>query len=166
MKSREGSTVLFVALAAAFVVAFVVTAGQAAGHALWPVVLLGALSFAAFTHYLWHRRAVARLLELHLTQQGRWHNVQKFHPWPKMCGACGYKADRIVELNTHDSLTSACMRVTLALEGPPELTGYDATDGKYQATVMSGDTGGVDTMTPGGRGREELEGRPRGELEP
>jgi hypothetical protein len=103
---------ILAALAAAFVVAFLVTAGQAAGHALWLPVVLGVLGFGCLALWLWHRRALAELRHLHLEHHsdGRWTMVTKFQPYPKRCDDCAFRAHTWREASTHDNpRTSPCM---------------------------------------------------------
>jgi hypothetical protein len=96
------------ALAAVFVVAFLVTAGEAAGHALWLPIVLAVLAAAVLGAWLWHRREVERIHHLHHDQLTHWLRVEKFRPWPKWCQRCGYRVHTWRELSAHDSNTSPC----------------------------------------------------------
>lgn len=99
------------ALALVFAVAFVLSAGQSAGHALWLPVVIVVLCFAALALWLWHRRALDHIRHLHLEHlsDGRWTQVSKFQAYPKRCVDCAHRAHTWREASAHDNpYTSPC----------------------------------------------------------
>lgn len=101
-----------VALGLLFLVVFVVTVAQQAGHALWAVAILFLFVTLWAGQLLWHRRKLHELHGLQIDHGGRYSRVHKFQAWPKYCLDCGNRFWHWRETSIHDSQeTSSCARL-------------------------------------------------------
>ena len=139
-----------IVLAGLFLGFMVMTAGEAAGHALWLPISLAMIGFCALALLLWHRRAMAQLHGLRLEYLTHWEQESKFRSWPKLCGWCGMRADSWKQAAIHDDPeTSSCARLSRYLEQRPpgEVATRGAGPWSASATVPSeAHTGAVDSF--------------------
>lgn len=126
---------IVLAIVGLFVGAFVLNAGDAAGHALWLPVVLGGLAFATLALWWWHRRALAHLNQLHLVVIGRYANVHAYRPWPKYCLDCGQEMSSSRQCVAHDDPESSpCMKLRVANEAVDAAA--EPSTARYTAEVL------------------------------
>jgi hypothetical protein len=122
-------------------------AGTAAGHALWPLLVIGGLAFIVLALTAWHRRKMAEIHELITVELGRWRRVNHHLPWPKACRDCGMPAHDWKSTRAHDDTeTSPCMQLLIARDAA-ELTPAAHYDAEVIAGAGGRGDGSVDTMT-------------------
>jgi hypothetical protein len=104
-------------LAGLFAVLLVYDSATQAAHAGWPLVTTCFLLLVIVALAFWHRRKMAEFHHMRLEHVGRYEQIYKFRPWPKMCHYCAMPIASWKQANVHDDEeTSPCTVLLMARE--------------------------------------------------
>lgn len=134
---------------ALFVVLSIHAAGWVGAHFLIPELILAALWLLGL--WLYHRRQLARIHELHNTAIGRWRRLHIGLNWPKACTDCGQVAYDWRGISHHDAAGICAAAIERRHEPEPE-PGADRDPNVYTLRTVppagrGSGQGAIDTLT-------------------